>query len=244
VAGVNLGIDFGGSSIKAGLVDVAHGQVSGGMISVPTPAPSTPHAIVEAIRGIDARLPGAAAVGFAFPSVVKQGRACTAANIDHAWIGTDVSTLLTEALGRRAAFLNDADAAGIAEMRFGAGRGVAGTVLVLTFGTGIGSAPFIDGKLLPNTEFGHLQMRGGDAERWASARVRTELSLGWPEWGARVSEYLAHLERLFWPDLMILCGAVSAHFDQFAPFVVSRAPIRPAALGAAAGVIGAALAAA
>ena len=242
MAGVNLGIDFGGSSIKAGLVDLAQGAIVGEMLSVPTPVPSTPHAVVEAIRGIDARLPGAAGVGFGFPSVVKQGRACTASNIDHAWIGTDVSALLAGALGRRAAFLNDADAAGLAEMRFGAGRGVPGTVLVLTLGTGIGSAPFIDGKLLPNTEFGHLEMRGDSAEHWASARVRTELSLGWQEWGARLSEYLAYLERLIWPDLMILCGAVSTHFDAFAPFVASRAPIRPAALGAAAGVIGAALA--
>ncbi len=243
MAGVNLGIDFGGSSIKAGLVDVERGRL-GETISVPTPVPSTPHAVVEVIRGIDARLPGAAAVGFGFPSVVKQGKACTAANIDAAWIGADVGALLTEALGRRATFLNDADAAGLAEMRFGAGRDVPGTVLVLTFGTGIGSAPFIDGKLLPNTEFGHLEMRGGSAELWASARVRTELSLDWPAWGARVSEYLAHMERLFWPDLMILCGGISEHFADFAPFLKARAPIRPAALGAAAGIIGAALAAA
>ncbi len=244
MAGVNLGIDFGGSSIKAGLVDIGQGRIIGEIVAVQTPVPSTPHAVVEAIRGLDASLPGADSVGFGFPSVVKQGRAWTAANIDHGWIGVDVGALLAEALGRRAAFLNDADAAGLAEVRFGAGRGVAGTVLVFTFGTGIGSAPFIDGKLLPNTEFGHLEMRGGSAERWASARVRTELSLGWPEWGARVSEYLAHMERLFWPDLMIICGAVSTHFDEFAPYVTSRAPIRPAALGAAAGIIGAALAAA
>ncbi|MBV6418321.1 MAG: Polyphosphate glucokinase [Steroidobacteraceae bacterium] len=241
--GVNLGIDFGGSSIKAGLVDTARGRIVGETVSVATPVPSTPHAVVEAIRVLDARLPDARSIGFCFPSVVKQGRACTAANIDAAWIGTDVGALLTEAFGRRAAFLNDADAAGIAEMRFGAGRGVPGTVLVLTFGTGIGSAPFIDGRLLPNTEFGHLEMRGASAELWASARVRTELSLGWADWGARVTEYLAHMERLLWPDLMILCGGISTHFAEFAPFLKTRAPIRPAALGAEAGIIGAALAA-
>ncbi|MBV6422702.1 MAG: Polyphosphate glucokinase [Steroidobacteraceae bacterium] len=241
--GVNLGIDFGGSSIKAGLVDVAHGHIVGGTVAVPTPHPSTPHAVVEAIRALDAQLPHADAIGFGFPSVVKAGRACTAANIDAAWIGTDVGSLLREAFGRPAAFLNDADAAGLAEMRFGAGRGVSGTVLVFTFGTGIGSAPFIDGRLLPNTEFGHLEMRGGSAELWASARVRTELALGWAEWGARVSEYFAQMERLFWPDLMILCGGVSTHFDQFARYLETRAPVRPAALGAEAGIIGAALAA-
>lgn len=243
MARINLGIDFGGSSIKAGRVDVVRGRIVGEPVAVPTPVPSTPQAVIEVIRSIDARLPGTESVGFGFPSVVKVGRACTAANIDENWIGTDVEALLMKALGRPASFLNDADAAGLAEMHFGAGRGVPGTVLVFTFGTGIGSAPFIDGRLLPNTEFGHLELRGGDAELWASARVRAEQALGWQEWGGRVSEYLAHMERLFWPDLMIMCGAVSAEFHEFAPYVTTRAPLRPAALGAAAGIIGAALAA-
>lgn len=244
MADLHLGIDFGGSAIKAGLVDVSQGHVLGEGLSVPTPDPSTPAAVVEVVRGIDARLHGAARVGFAMPSVVKQGTARTAANIDPSWIGTNATELLTTALGRPAVTLNDADAAGLAEMRFGAARGVSGTVVVLTFGTGIGSAPFIDGRLLPNTEFGHLELRGGSAELWASARVRSELELGWAEWSARVNEYLAQIEKLFWPDLFVFCGGISAQFDEFAGYLHTRAPVRPAALGPMAGVIGAALAAA
>ena len=239
-----LGIDVGGSSIKGGLVDVATGQLIGELAHVPTPKPSVPDAVVKQVAVLGKQLPGAQAVGFAFPSVVKNNIARTAANVDHSWIGADGVKLVHAALGLPAVFLNDADAAGIAEMRWGAGRDTPGTVIMLTFGTGIGTALFADGKLMPNTEFGHIQMHGADAEAWASARVRTEQNLGFPEWIGRVNEYLALIHSLFWPDVFILGGAVSERYDQFAPLLKSQAQIRPAQFANQAGVMGAALAAA
>jgi polyphosphate glucokinase len=176
--------------------------------------------------------------------VVKNNIARTAANVDHAWIGTDGVKLVRTALGLPAVFLNDADAAGLAEMRWGAGRDTPGTVIMLTFGTGIGTAVFADGKLMPNTEFGHIHLHGGDAEAWASARVRTEQKLDFPEWIGRVNEYLALIHALFWPDVFILGGAVSERYDQFAPLLKSQAQIRPTHFAGQAGVMGAALAAA
>lgn len=244
MARLHLGVDVGGSSIKAGLVDIDTGALAVDPVSRVTPSPATPQAIANAICALAKQFPGGGRVGVGVPAVVKQGRTWTAANIDAGWIGVDVGALLSKALGRPAAFLNDADAAGLAEMRFGAGRGVPGTVLVLTLGTGIGSAPFIDGRLLPNTEFGHLLLHGASAELHASARVRVEQGLGWQEWGARLTEYLVYMERLFWPDIFILGGGVVEQFDEFAPFLSTRAPVVPAALGNHAGIIGAALAAA
>jgi polyphosphate glucokinase len=239
-----LGIDVGGSSIKGGLVDVAAGRLVGEIAHVPTPKPSVPQAVMNQVAVLGQKLPPAEAVGFAFPSVVKNNIARTAANVDHGWIGADGVKLARAALGLPAVFLNDADAAGVAEMRWGAGRGTPGTVIMLTFGTGIGTALFSDGKLMPNTEFGHIQMRGADAEAWASARVRTEQNLDFPEWIGRVNEYLALIHSLFWPDVFILGGAVSERFDQFAPLLKSGAEIRPAHFAGQAGVMGAALAAA
>jgi polyphosphate glucokinase len=239
-----LGIDVGGSSIKGGLVDTAAGRLLGEIASVPTPKPSAPAAVMNQVAVLGQRVPGAQAVGFAFPSVVKNNIARTAANVDHGWIGADGVKLARETLGLPAVFLNDADAAGLAEMRWGAGRDTPGTVIMLTFGTGIGTALFSDGKLMPNSEFGHIQMRGGDAEDWASARVRTEQNLDFPEWIARVNEYLALIHALFWPDVFILGGAVSERFDQFAPLLRSAAEIRAAHFAGQAGVMGAALAAA
>jgi polyphosphate glucokinase len=239
-----LGIDVGGSAIKGGLVDVAAGRLIGEMDHVPTPRPSAPHAVMEQVAVLGGRFPRAQAVGFAFPSVVKNNVARTAANVDQGWIGTDGVMLARSTLGLPAVFLNDADAAGLAEMRWGAGRDTPGTVIMLTFGTGIGTAMFTDGKLLPNTEFGHIEMRGADAEAWASARVRTEQKLDFPEWIGRVNEYLALIHALFWPDVFILGGAVSERYDQFAPLLRSAAEIRPAHFGNQAGVMGAALAAA
>lgn len=239
-----LGIDVGGSSIKGGLVDVDAGRLTGGLISAPTPRPATPAAMMPVIAALAGKLPGASgSVGIAFPSVIKQGTARTAANIDHAWIGTDGAALAAHALGRPALFLNDADAAGIAEMRWGAGRGSSGVAIMVTFGTGIGTALFTDGKLLPNTELGHMELRGMDAETWASAHARTAERLDFPAWIARVNEYLKRLHELLWPDLFILGGAVSERFAEFAPLLRSDAQLRPAHFAGQAGVIGAALAA-
>jgi polyphosphate glucokinase len=241
-----LGIDVGGSSIKAGALDMDAGRLAGELISAPTPQPSTPNAVMPVIAGLAARLPEAqGAAGLAFPSVVKQGKARTAANVDHSWLGVDGAELLKQTLGRPAVFLNDADAAGIAEMTWGAGRGAtAGTVIMLTFGTGIGTAVFIDGTLLPNSELGHMEIMGREAEKWASAHVRTVEKLDWPAWIGRVNVYLQSMQALFWPDLFILGGAVSERFEEFAPLLRCEAQIRPAQFAGQAGVIGAALAAA
>jgi polyphosphate glucokinase len=240
-----LGIDVGGSSIKAGLVDVDAGRLTGGLISAPTPRASNPQAVIGVIGALAAKLPGATgSAGIAFPAVIKHGIARTAANVDPSWIGTDGAALASRALGRPALFLNDADAAGIAEMRWGAGRGSSGVVIMVTLGTGIGTALFCDGKLLPNTELGHLELRGMDAEKWASAHVRTAERLDFPAWIERVNEYLQRIYDLLWPDMFILGGAVSERFAEFAPLLRSDAQLRPAHFAGQAGVVGAALAAA
>lgn len=239
-----LGIDVGGSSVKAALVDVRAGRVQGTPLAAPTPQPSTPADLTATLAQLAAQLPGAAAVGVAFPTVIKRGHAFTAANIDQGWLGADAAGLACSALRRPVHFLNDADAAGIAEMRFGSGRGCSGSVIMLTFGTGIGTALFIDGVLFPNTELGHMELRGMDAEKWASAQVRTVERLDFPAWSARVNEYLQTLHRLLWPDVFILGGAVSERFAEFAPLLHSQAELRPAQFGNQAGIIGAAIAAA
>jgi polyphosphate glucokinase len=239
-----LGIDVGGSAIKAGLVDVEVGQLQGELVSAATPRPAAPESVMQAVALLASRMSGTQAAGVAFPSVIKGGRACTAAHIDPSWIDVDGAALAARVLGRRAVFLNDADAAGLAEMRWGAGRGIKGVVIMLTFGTGIGTAIFADGKLFPNTELGHLELNGVDAEEWASARTRTRLGLDWPAWIERVNTYLAKMHVLFWPDVFIVGGAMSERFGEFAPHLRSPALIRPAQFAGQAGVIGAALAAA
>ena len=244
MAGVVLGIDVGGSSVKAGLVDLEAARLSGAPLSSPTPQPATPQALMDVLKDLSARLPAAGPIGVAFPSVIKDGTACTATHIDPAWIGADAVALATRSLGRPVRFLNDADAAGLAEMRFGSGRGCMGTVIMLTFGTGIGTALFTGGRLFPNTELGHLELHGIDAELRASAHARSAAGLDFPAWIKRVNEYLAAMHRLFWPDLFILGGAVAERYAEFAPLLRSRAELRPAHFAAQAGVVGAALAAA
>lgn len=245
MAQIRLGIDVGGSAVKAGLADLERGCLTGELIARPTPQPATPGALMPVLAALLEQLPAASgAVGVCFPSVVKRGKVRTAANIDSSWLGVDGAALARQTLARPVVFLNDADAAGIAEMRWGAGRNETGPVVMLTFGTGIGSALFIEGRLYPNTELGHLELRGMDAEKWASAQVRTLLHLDFPTWIERVNEYLERMQRLFWPDLFILGGAVSEHFDEFAPLLRSEAEIRRAHFAGQAGVIGAALAAA
>ncbi|MFM1885554.1 MAG: polyphosphate glucokinase [Pseudomonadota bacterium] len=238
-----LGIDVGGSSIKAALVDVASGNTVSDVGYVLTPRPSTPSNLLEAFVQLDRQLGGEGPLGLALPCVVQHGVTRTAANIDKGWIDFDCRAALQERLGRPVTVLNDADAAGLAEVRWGAGQGTRGVVIVLTFGTGIGSAIFNDGVLLPNTEFGHLEMLGGEAEHYASARVRTAQQLDWPAWAARVNAYLARMHGLFWPDLFILGGAVTENYEHFAPLLQSPAPIRAARFAGQSGIVGAALAA-
>jgi polyphosphate glucokinase len=239
-----LGLDVGGSSIKGALVDVDRGATSSALRSVATPSPSTPEQVLEACAQIDRELGASGAVGLAFPAVVQRGIARTAANVDKSWIGCAGGERLAQLIGRPVSFINDADAAGLAEVAAGAASGVRGVVILLTFGTGIGSGLFLDGELVPNTELGHLEFHGRDDELSASARVRTEEHLDWPGWCARVNDYLARLHALFWPDLFIIGGSVTEHFDQFGPLLRSPTLIRRATHAGQAGVIGAAFAAA
>lgn len=239
-----LGVDVGGSSIKHALIDTGSGDLLTLLRSVPTPRPGTLEQLVISISDLARYSAPGVPVGVALPSVVRSGVARTAANLHGSLIGADIRSLLFQRIGQPVVCLNDADAAGLAEVRLGAARGVPGTVLVLTFGTGIGSALFIDGRLVPNTEFGHLEMGGREAEHRASARVRMEENLDWSQWSGRVNEYLDLVHRLLWPDLIVIGGGVSESYDQFGPLLRSPAQLRPAKLGAAAGVVGAALAAA
>ena len=238
-----LGIDVGGSSVKAGVVEVTTGQLLGEMISAPTPQPSTPERLAAVIASLAARLPQAqGSVGVAFPSVVRNGVIRTAANIDHSWLGANGAAVVGRALNRPVVFLNDADAAGVAEMRWGAGMGCTGTAIMLTFGTGIGSALFVNGTLFPNTELGHMELNGLEAEKFASAQVRTALQMDFPAWIERVNVYLARIQGLFWPDVIILGGAVSERYAEFSGLLKCAAELRPAHFAGQAGVIGAAIA--
>jgi polyphosphate glucokinase len=239
-----LAFDVGGSFVKAGLVDVAAGHVVGEVLRRPTPADAAPEAVMDLLASTASELAAVGPVGLAFPTVAKKGVAWTAANVDKRWIGTNAQALLEARIGRPVAFLNDADAAGVAEMTRGAGRGRAGTVMVLTLGTGIGSAIFVDGHLLPNTELGHLEVRGMEAEHRASAKVRTDRNLGWQQWADAVNEVLAAYHALLWPDLFIVGGGVTENWQHFGPLLRSRAEIVPALFGNDAGMIGAAMAAA
>jgi polyphosphate glucokinase len=247
-ARIAIGVDVGGSAIKAGAVDVEAGHLIGQRLEVPTPKPSTPAAVVEEIvklvaqAGTDA--PADAPVGVGVPCVVVDGVALTAANIDKAWIGFDLETALRSILRRLVFVLNDADAAGMAEMRFGAGHGKLGVVLILTLGTGVGSALFVDGKLVPNTELGHMEIRGKDAEKRSAAAARVRDRESWKQWAADLDEHLTAIDRILWPSLIILGGGVSRNADEFVPLLTIRPPIVPATLRNDAGTVGAAMAAA
>jgi polyphosphate glucokinase len=237
-----LGIDLGGSSIKAGAVDAATGHLVGALDSVPTPAGASVEATQAALAELIRRFPQCTGpVGLAFPSVVVRGTTYSAANVDKGWIGCDAAAVLRAASGGRPSYVvNDADAAGLAEMRVGAGRGEKGVVMMITFGTGIGTALFIDGHLWPNTELGHLEIDGMEAEHYASARVRTVEHLDWPAWCGRVNKVLDRYHALLWPDLFIVGGGVSERFEEYGELLHSGARIVPAGLRQAAGVVGAA----
>ncbi|MEV8098790.1 polyphosphate--glucose phosphotransferase [Kitasatospora sp. NPDC085879] len=240
-----FGVDIGGSGIKGAPVDLADGRLAEERFKVLTPRPSSPNAVVEAVVEVVRHFGHQGPVGLTFPGVVVAGRTRTAANVDKDWIGMDAEGLFREALDLPATVLNDADAAGVAEVTHGAGRGRGGTVLLLTFGTGIGSALFVDGTLVPNTELGHLEMRGKDAERRASSAARERHGLSWAEWAPRVDEYLDLVEMLFSPQLVIIGGGVSRKHDKFLPLLRDRdAEIVPAELRNDAGIVGAAMAAA
>jgi len=238
-----FGIDVGGSGIKGCPVDLDAGTLIGERLRISTPEPSTPDAVAAVADRIVDQFGWHGCLGVTIPCVVKNGIACTAANVDPSWIGTDAVSLLEKQIGEPVLVINDADAAGLAEMRYGAGREADGVVMLLTFGTGIGSAVFSDGELVPNTEFGHLQMDDRDAEDLAAASVRDEQDLSWQEWAPRVSRYLRALESLIWPDLIIVGGGVSKKADKWLPLLDNRTLVVPAQLRNDAGIVGAALAA-
>jgi polyphosphate glucokinase len=239
-----LGIDIGGSGIKAAPVDVTAGSLTAERVKIATPQPSKPQAVADVVRQLTEAFEWTGPVGVTFPGVVVDGEVRTAANVDKKWIGTDARALFSEATGDEVTVLNDADAAGLAEMRFGAGAGQAGTVLMLTLGTGIGSALFTGGVLVPNTEFGHIELNGHEAEKRASEHAREEHDLSWGKWAGRIEEYLTHMEMLISPGLIIIGGGVSRKSDKFLPLVTGlRAKIVPARLHNDAGIVGAAMSA-
>lgn len=244
---VAIGIDIGGTGIKGAPVDLATGRLLAPRHQLATPQPATPDAVAGAVRAMRehfADLPAGAPVGVTVPAVVRHGVVRTATNIDPSWIGAAAAELFGTALGSPVAVLNDADAAGLAEMAIGAGRGVAGVVLVVTLGTGVGSALFVDGRLVPNTEFGHLTIDGFDCCPWAAAAARVRENLSWAQWVSRLQEYLAYAESLMWPDLVIIGGGISADADQFLPLLQIEAEVVRAQMQNDSGIIGAAFEAA
>ncbi len=243
-----LGIDIGGSGIKGAPVDTHTGLLAAERHRLPTPQPSTPDAVAAAVAEVVAHFQWNGPIGCTFPAVVKRGVVHSAANVDTSWVGVNGRKLLQKETGCHVRLLNDADAAGLAEMQFGAGRGHDGVVFLLTFGTGIGSAIFVDGALMPNTELGHVNLRcrkrgAIEAEDYASDRARKQGKLKWKDWARRVSEYLTLLEFLFSPDLFIVGGGVSKKHEKFLPVLKTQAEVVPAELLNDAGIVGAALAA-
>lgn len=237
-----FGIDIGGSGIKGSPADLRRGERGPERRRVPTPDPATPQACAQAVAEIADYFSWKKPFGITFPGVVQNNVIQTAANMDKSWIGVDAGELFSDAVGAQAYVVNDADAAGLAVVAYGVGHGVAGTVLVVTLGTGIGSALFVDEELVPNTELGHIEMNGADAETQAAARVKDDEGLSWAQWGKRVNQYLHTVEDLIWPDLIVIGGGVSKHFhDHIEPYLDVRSRIIPAQLRNDAGIVGAAL---
>ena len=238
-----FGIDIGGTGIKGAPVDLSTGKLLDDRKKIATPHPATPEAVTEVVRELAQSFGWTGVTGATFPGVVIGGTIRSAANVDKSWIGADAARLFGKATGTGVTVLNDADAAGVAEMTFGAGVGVKGTVLMLTFGTGVGSALFTDGILVRNTEFGHIEIRGKDAEKRASERGKTDHGWTWKEWTVRVSEYLQHIEALLSPHLIIVGGGISKQSEKWVPRLTGiRARIVPAGLLNDAGIVGAAMA--
>jgi polyphosphate glucokinase len=244
---IAIGVDVGGSGIKAAVVDVEAGRFRSDRLRVPTPNPSTPQACVASIGRLVKRLAKSSGlgettpVGIGLPGVAIDGVLKSAANIDKGWIDFPVVEQLGRSLGRPVTIINDADAAGIAEMRFGVGRDKPGVVIFLTLGTGVGSGVFVDGKLVPNTEFGQMEIRGRPAERRSAAAARVRRGLSWKAWSFDLDEHLDRIQQLMWPNLMIIGGGVSKNSDKFIPRLTVKCLVVPAQLRNDAGIIGAAI---
>jgi len=236
----SLGIDIGGSGIKGAVVNVASGELLSERVRLTTPQPATPQAVAKTVSVLVRQLDWRGPVGCGFPAIISNGVARSAANIDVSWVDVDVEVLLAEATGCSCTVVNDADAAGLAEMRFGCGKGRTGTVLVLTLGTGIGSALFYNELLYPNSELGHLSVKGMIAEHYASAAVRKNEGLSWKAWAKRLNRVFAQAERVLSPELIVIGGGVSRKHEKFFPYLETLAELQPAALRNQAGIIGAA----
>jgi len=239
-----LGIDIGGSGIKGAPVDIKSGDLLADRYRIATPPGAKPHDVAKTAERIAKNFDWKGPIGICFPAVIQQGIARTAANVDKSWIGTHAEALFTQATKCPVRVLNDADAAGLAEIHFGVGKGIKGMVLIITIGTGLGTALFVDGHLVPNTELGHIEIAGEDAELSTSDAARKRDKLSWKQWAKRFDVYLNTMQRLFWPDLIILGGGASKKLDKFIDYLTVDAKIVPAESRNEAGIIGAALAAA
>ena len=238
-----LGIDVGGSGIKGAPVDTKTGELIAERIRIKTPEKAEPQPVAEVVAQISKSFEWKGQIGIGFPAPIKGGVAMMAANISEKWVGTNADELFSKITGCDCTMINDADAAGLAEMSFGAGRGQVGTVILITLGTGIGSAIFYRGRLLPNTEFGHIEMEGYEAEARASDAARQRDDLSWKKYAKQLNRYLKMMEKLFWPDLFIVGGGISKEHEKFLPLLTIDIPVVPAELLNEAGIIGAALAA-
>ena len=237
-----IGVDIGGSGIKGAPVDLATGHLTEERYRIVTPQPATPAAVASVVAEVIHHFKPATGmpVGVTFPGVVQQGVVRTAANLDPSFVGVNLRGVIRTRARRDVRVMNDADAAGFAEYRYGAAEGRDGVVLMVTLGTGIGTALIADGRLVPNTELGHLVIDGRDAEEWAAESARERHGLSWAEWAEHVNRYLQEMERLLWPDLIIIGGGVSKEYEEFVPLLTLRAPVVPAALRNEAGIVGAA----
>jgi polyphosphate glucokinase len=237
-----VGIDIGGTGIKGAPVDLGSGELVKDRIRLLTPSPATPDAVTRVLVDLVDQIGVDGPLGITLPSVILDGVVRTAANIDQGWLGVDAVDLFGKATGRPVAVVNDADAAGTAEVRFGAGAGRSGVVIVVTLGTGIGSALFVDGTLVPNTELGHMHLHHhGEAEDWAADSARERDGLGWEEYAHRLERYLQAIQRLFWPKLIIIGGGVSKKSDRYLPAIHVDTEVVPARLLNNAGIVGAAM---
>jgi len=239
-----LGLDIGGTGIKGAVVDTDSGELLTERYRLLTPQPATPKSMIATMGDIVSHFDWQGPVGCGFPSSIKNGVVLTAANISKKWVGFNLEEALRELTGCDVVLLNDADAAGLAEMRFGAGRSQDGVVLIITLGTGIGVALFVRGQMVPNLELGHIEIDGKDADNWASAIAREQENLSWKKWATRVDKYLNKMEFLLWPDLIIIGGGVSKKHEKFFPYLTTRTQVVPAEMRNQAGIVGAAVAAA
>lgn len=238
-----LGIDVGGSGIKGAIVDVHTGELLSERYRIDTPNPSKPASVAKAFATVVNHFKWKKAIGVGFPAIIKEGHAMTAANIDKTWIGTNAKRIFSEATNCPVAICNDADVAGLAEMTFGAGKGYNGTLLMITIGSGLGSALFCNGRILPNSELGHLYLKGHSSivEKFAADSARKREGLDWQEWCLRFNQFIDHIELIFSPDLIVLGGGASKKFSKYSEYLVSQAPVLPAKLLNNAGIIGGAL---